>query len=172
MSSLRSRTGSAVRFDRSPASNGVAPASANGANGRDKNARVERPELSRVPPVPVQEHRVRKILMLIESQPARSIHELAAQFNLSHSHLQHLFKQHTGSRLGHVMLEQRLLKAADLLENSTMSVKEIAYAVGYEHTSSFIRAFERRFAQAPRSYRQHKQPQEMLIPNSRRGTKC
>jgi AraC-like DNA-binding protein len=34
-----------------------------------------------------------------------------------------------------------------------MSVKEIAFAVGYEHTSSFIRAFERRFGIAPRTYR-------------------
>ncbi len=121
---------------------------------REKNGRVQEAELSRpIPPAPAQEHRVRTILKLIESEPARKIHELAAQVNLSHSHLQHLFKQQTGSRLGHVMLEQRLLKAAYLLESSNMSVKEIAYAVGYEHTSSFIRAFERRFALAPRCYR-------------------
>jgi AraC-like DNA-binding protein len=34
-------------------------------------------------------------------------------------------------------------------------VKEIAYTIGYEHASSFIRAFERRFAQAPLRYRKH-----------------
>lgn len=153
MSSWRSRTGSAVRVEINPASNGVTPAPANGDRRRAKNDKVQ--ELSRpLPPAPAQEHRVRTILKLIESEPGRRIQELAAQVNLSHSHLQHLFKQQTGSRLGHVMLEQRLLKAAYLLENSNMSVKEIAYAVGYEHTSSFIRAFERRFALAPRCYRQ------------------
>ena len=30
---------------------------------------------------------------------------------------------------------------------------EIAYTIGYAHASSFIRAFERRFAQAPARYR-------------------
>jgi AraC-like DNA-binding protein len=35
-----------------------------------------------------------------------------------------------------------------------MRIKEIAHTVGYEHTSSFIRAFERHFMQAPHLYRQ------------------
>lgn len=146
MSSWRSRIKSAARQESNSVSNGASSGSGNGANIRYQEG----------PPTaaPAQEIRVRKILKLIESEPACRIHELAAQFNLSHSHLQHLFKQQTGSRLGQVMLEQRLLKAAHLLESSSMSVKEIAYAVGYEHTSSFIRAFERRFAQAPLSYRQ------------------
>ena len=65
-----------------------------------------------------------------------------------------MFKQQTGARLGHWLTDQRLKRAAHLLAHSSMSVKEIAYTVGYEHTSSFIRAFERRFAQAPRYYRQ------------------
>ena len=103
-----------------------------------------------------QETRVRSVLKLIESAPECSIHELAQHLKLSHSHLQHLFKQHTGIQLGHLLTEQRLLKAAQLLENSSLSVKEIAYTVGYEHTSSFIRAFERRFRQAPRRYRMQK----------------
>lgn len=31
-----------------------------------------------------------------------------------------------------------------------MSIKEITHAIGYEHTSSFIRAFERRLAHSDR----------------------
>jgi transcriptional regulator GlxA family with amidase domain len=122
---------------------------ANRTNGVVKHESLQNPAIV----VSTQEVRIRKVLKLIESEPARSIEELAAQCNLSHSHLQHLFKQHTGVQLGHLLLEQRLLKAACLLENSNMSVKEIACAVGYEHTSSFIRAFERRFGIAPRTYR-------------------
>lgn len=150
MSSWRSRIGSAARQKSNPASNSASSVSMSGANGRYQEGP---PALLPSTVTPVQEIRVRKILKLIESEPVCRIHELAAQFKLSHSHLQHLFKQQTGARLGHVMLEQRLMKAAHLLESSSMSVKEIAYAVGYEHTSSFIRAFERRFAQAPLSYR-------------------
>jgi transcriptional regulator GlxA family with amidase domain len=44
--------------------------------------------------------------------------------------------------------------AADLLGQTNMSIKEIAWTVGYEHTSSFTRAFERHFCEAPRAYRQ------------------
>jgi AraC-like DNA-binding protein len=38
-----------------------------------------------------------------------------------------------------------------------MSIKEITHAIGYEHTSSFIRAFERRFLQAPARYRKQRE---------------
>jgi AraC-like DNA-binding protein len=52
--------------------------------------------------------------------------------------------------------EQRLQRAAYLLSNSYLSIKEITHVVGYEHTSSFVRAFERRFLQAPARYRKQK----------------
>lgn len=129
--------------------------SSHGSNGNGSNSlrHVELPLLSPLTVLPSAENRIRRILRLIESGPARSIHELAEELNLSDSHLQHLFKQHTGVQLGHFLLEQRLMKAASLLENTRLSVKEVAAMVGYEHPSSFIRAFERRFAVAPRGYR-------------------
>ena len=102
----------------------------------------------------VQERRVRKILQMIQAQPLRRIEELAREFNLSHSRLEHLFEQETGVSLGQLLTEQRLSRAAYLLLHTNMRVKEIAHTVGYEHTSSFVRAFERHFTQAPRLYRQ------------------
>jgi len=117
----------------------------------------------------VQDGRLRKLLQMIQSERLGRIHDWAAKFNLSHSHLQHLFKRATGIRLGRVLHEQRLQRAVWLLENSAMSVKEIANAVGYEHTSSFTRAFERRFAQAPRRYRQEKTGPHEILTNKRCG---
>lgn len=162
MSALRSRIGSPLSNGNSNSSsngvshslNGTSGNNTHGSNGRSadgKPAGLSSLQLSAL--ASAQENRIRRIIQLIESEPACTIHDLAEKFNLSHSHLQHLFKQHTGIRLGHLLTEQRLLKAAQLLENSSMCVKEIGYLVGYEHTSSFIRAFERRFAQAPRRYR-------------------
>ncbi|MGC2694489.1 MAG: helix-turn-helix transcriptional regulator [Candidatus Angelobacter sp.] len=101
-----------------------------------------------------QERRVIKILQMIQAQPLQRIENLAREFNLSHSHLEHLFKQQTGVSLGQLLTEQRMCRAAHLLANTNMRIKEIAHTVGYEHTSSFIRAFERHFMQAPRLYRQ------------------
>jgi AraC-like DNA-binding protein len=97
--------------------------------------------------------RVRKILEMVESGPTHTISDLALEFNLSPSYLQRLFKYQTGICMGEWLSEQRLQRAAHLLANSYMSVKEIAHNVGYEHVSSFIRAFERRFTQAPARYR-------------------
>ena len=97
--------------------------------------------------------RVQQTLRMIESGAAYHIRDLAAQIRLSPSHLQRLFKQETGICIGEWLSEQRLQKAAYLLATSYMSLKEIAHLVGYEHSSSFIRAFERRFTQAPTSYR-------------------
>ncbi len=101
----------------------------------------------------VQDGRLRKMLHMIESQPARSIRDLAVECNLSGSRLQHLFKQHTGLGLGKLRTEQRMHQATDFLVHTNMSIKEIASTIGYEHTSSFTRAFERRFRQAPSCYR-------------------
>ena len=113
----------------------------------------------------LREKRLRKILQVIESQPPRHIHALAVECNLSQSHLQHLFKQHTGVGLGHLLNERRLTRAADLLVCSNMSIKEVACAVGYEHTSSFTRAFVRRFEMPPRRYREANAERQMLTKN-------
>jgi transcriptional regulator GlxA family with amidase domain len=53
-----------------------------------------------------------------------------------------------------LLTEQRLLQATDFLVHTNMSIKEIAVTVGYEHASSFTRAFERRFREAPSCYRE------------------
>jgi AraC-like DNA-binding protein len=99
------------------------------------------------------ERRVLKVVEMVESGGTFAIRELAAEFRLSPSYLQRLFKHETGICMGEWLSEQRLQRAAYLLSNSYLSVKEITHAIGYEHTSSFIRAFERRFLQAPARYR-------------------
>ena len=106
-----------------------------------------------VPPDLPLEPRVRKILERAESGEALNIRDLAVEFHLSPAYLQKLFKHETGLRMGEWLNEQRLQRAAQLLESSYLSIKEITHTVGYEHPSSFIRAFERRFTQPPARYR-------------------
>lgn len=111
------------------------------------------PETSSTSVPRVQERRVRQVVEMIESQPSCSIRDLALKVSLSPEHLQRLFKQATGTPLGSLVAERRLQKAAELLTISNLSIKEIAHTVGYGHHSSFVRAFQRRFAQAPKQYR-------------------
>jgi AraC-like DNA-binding protein len=96
----------------------------------------------------------RRVLKLIESGAPYSIGDLATQLRLSPSHLQRIFKQETGLRMGDWLITFRLQKAAYLLANSYLTVKEIARAVGYEHVSSFIRAFERKYVLTPTHFRE------------------
>ena len=101
----------------------------------------------------ILDERVQKILRMVESGTTFSTRDLAFEFHLSPSYLQRLFKNQTGVSMSEWLNEQKLQRAASLLLNSYMSVKEVAYTIGYEHASSFIRAFERRFTQAPAHYR-------------------
>ena len=107
----------------------------------------------------VQDCRLRKVLQMIASDSGQKIQDLAQECNLSGSHLQHLFKESTGLGLGRILAAQRMQRAATLLGQTNLSIKEIAWAVGYEHTSSFSRAFERHFREAPRCFRQRQESQ-------------
>jgi len=108
---------------------------------------------------PTLERRVLRIVEMVESANTFAIRDFAAEFRLSPSYLQRLFKHETGICLGEWLSEKRLQRAAYLLSNSYLSIKEITHAVGYEHTSSFVRAFERRFLQAPARYRKQSENQ-------------
>lgn len=101
----------------------------------------------------LEDARLRELVHLIEADPLGNRGDWALALNLSNAHLQRLFKKATGVTLGQALAEKRLQKAAQLLATTNLRIKEIAGAVGYEHTSSFTRAFERRFDQGPRSFR-------------------
>jgi AraC-like DNA-binding protein len=128
----------------------MSPVSLMATNGPDREQALTSPvALASV----VRDKRLRKVIQMIEAEELSTVHALAVEVNLSSSHLQHLFKQQTGVCITELLTEQKLRKAAHHLEASDMSIKQIAYAVGYEHASSFIRAFRRYFAQTPRTYR-------------------
>jgi AraC-like DNA-binding protein len=101
----------------------------------------------------VRDRRLRRVLALIESRPTSSVRELALEARMSPAHLQRLFKRETGLYISLPLSEHRLQRAVHLLAASDLQIKEIAYAVGYEHHSSFVRAFRRRFAHSPKQYR-------------------
>jgi AraC-like DNA-binding protein len=42
-----------------------------------------------------------------------------------------------------------------LVDTPGVAIKEIAYTLGYHHTSSFTRAFEHEVGESPTDYRKH-----------------
>ncbi len=99
------------------------------------------------------DYRIRKVLESVEHDPSKSVLELADLVNLSGSRLGHLFKLQMGVDLDHFLANARLEKAAELLQQTELLIKEIAVKVGYHHSSSFDRAFEKKFRMVPEDYR-------------------
>jgi transcriptional regulator GlxA family with amidase domain len=101
----------------------------------------------------VRDARLRATLSRIQSEPSCSANELAREVRLSPAHLQRLFKHETGLNISTLLVENRLQIAARLLSGSDLPIRGVAYAVGYRQHSSFVRAFQRRFAQTPKHFR-------------------
>jgi transcriptional regulator GlxA family with amidase domain len=97
--------------------------------------------------------RLAHVLQTILSDPRVQVKSLARQVNLSPSRLQHIFKHQLGVRIRDFIGQERLRRAAWLLSHTDKRVKEITFEVGYGHSSSFVRAFQRHFSETPASYR-------------------
>jgi transcriptional regulator GlxA family with amidase domain len=106
----------------------------------------------------LRDGRLLRVLSALAHSLDLNVRDLAALVNLSPSRLSRVFRCATGARLGDLLIELRLSKAAELLECTDEPVKCIAAAVGYNHSSSFVRAFSGRFAANPRAYRRGRQP--------------
>jgi len=82
--------------------------------------------------------------------------ELAAVAGLSLYHFCRAFKQATGLPPHRYQVMLRINRAKDLLANSTLTVGEIAAAVGYEDQSQLARLFRREVGLTPSDYRRDK----------------
>lgn len=81
---------------------------------------------------------------------------LAAVAGLSEHHLCRAFRQSTGEPPHRWLLLRRIERARDLLASTTLSVAEIAAAVGYDDPSYFARLFKRHAGATPSAYRQER----------------
>jgi transcriptional regulator GlxA family with amidase domain len=104
------------------------------------------------------DYRIRKVLESLEEDPATNVQELATLVNLSSSRLGHLFKLQMGVDLNHFLVNERLEKAAELLKQTELSIKQIAVRVGYRHSSSFDRGFQTKFGVPPTDFRRRNRP--------------
>jgi AraC family transcriptional regulator of arabinose operon len=79
--------------------------------------------------------------------------EMAERVNLSISHLNRIFKANTGLSPKIYLRGMRLEKAAQLLENSFLTVKEIRARVGLRDKSLFNKDFKKKYGTHPVDYR-------------------
>lgn len=81
--------------------------------------------------------------------------ELAQSVNLSVWRLCHIFKSDVGMPPMRYLRLLRMERAKFLLESSFLSVKEIAYRVGLNDESHFVRDFKSTYGSSPALYRSH-----------------
>ncbi|HIR69816.1 MAG: helix-turn-helix domain-containing protein [Oscillospiraceae bacterium] len=88
-----------------------------------------------------------------EHAATASLPEIAARFHYSERQISRIVKMCTGMNYAHLITKLRMEKAALLLKQSSLTMDEIAAAVGYSGVSSFYRAFEQYYSCSPGSYR-------------------
>ena len=82
-----------------------------------------------------------------------SLAEFAQSVNLSVWRLCHIFKSDVGMPPIRYLRQLRMERARHLLESSFLSVKEIAFQVGLNDESHFVRDFKSTYGYSPALYR-------------------
>ena len=96
-----------------------------------------------------------KTLALIHADPARdwSIGALAAEAAMSKTVYAERFRQTLGTTPGKYLVDWRMHKARALLDRGDLTVKQVAWEVGYESETAFNRVFRERFGITPGRFR-------------------
>lgn len=103
------------------------------------------------------ENRIRRLVEEIEANPGSdwTIRSMAQAIGLSHSQVSRLFLVYVGSTPAAYVRDVRLRRAEVLLSESLLSVKEIAYLVGFRGASHFSKEFRSKNGLSPSEFRRN-----------------
>lgn len=79
---------------------------------------------------------------------------LANYLNLSPSYLSDMLRSLTGQNAQQHIHNKVIERAKELLSTSTLSISEVAYALGFEYSQSFSKLFKNKTNQSPVAFRQ------------------
>ena len=80
----------------------------------------------------------------------RSLPALARETGYSPEHMRNLFRAEFGVTPVAYRAQRRMSEAMDLVGDSGLSIKEIAYRLGFKHVSHFSQSFHKAFGLSPR----------------------
>mgnify|MGYP001776379461 FL=1 len=104
--------------------------------------------------VVIQQINQARIIMRENFLTGISPKDVAQQINMGYSWFRKLFKEYTNVSPARFILELKLQKAKSLLLNSSLSVKEISYMVGYEDATYFTALFKKYTGFTPLAYKE------------------
>jgi len=99
--------------------------------------------------------RIKRTIQAIESDINSdwTLDELAKIANLSKWQFLRVFRSQISCTPLRYLKEMRLTLAKDLLESSDLSIKEIAFRIGINDNSHFVRDFRMTYGSSPARYR-------------------
>lgn len=99
--------------------------------------------------------KIQKVVDFISSNLHQqlTLNDLAQSVSLSRSRMCYLFRTQTGMAPSQYLKLRRMERARELLETTSLSVKEIRARVAIQDRSHFGREFKRAFGVTPSQYR-------------------
>ena len=99
----------------------------------------------------------RMVLEMIESNPPGSlrVESIAKHLRISNAALSKSFERHFKISLKRHLINVAMRKAKNYLLNSSLSISEIAFKLGYKEPNYFERLFKQEVGHTPMSYRKH-----------------
>jgi len=91
--------------------------------------------------------------ILAENHRNMSLQEVADIANMSKEAFCRFFKQRTGKTFTEFLNELRIHKSCHLLQETDLSISQIAYQTGFQNLSYFNRAFKKFRLTTPKSFR-------------------
>lgn len=106
-------------------------------------------------PIRFREDRIHQIIVYLRNNYRKhiSLQSLSQEFDLSPNYLGHLFFKETHMSVQQFVKRNRLLMAANLVQNSNLNFNSIAYEVGFSSAYIFSREFKLFFHISPSEYR-------------------
>ncbi|QHV93771.1 helix-turn-helix domain-containing protein [Spirosoma endbachense] len=98
---------------------------------------------------------IRQYEELLEHQfiTVREVSAYASQMNITPNYLNHICKKILGKTASQLVHERLIVEAQRLLTHTTQSVKEIAFRLGFDDPSYFVRFFKKQTKQTPAEFR-------------------
>lgn len=94
-----------------------------------------------------------RLLMKAQAENQLPPEEVASRLGLSYSWFRRMFKEYTGVSPAQYLLQQKLLKAKELLTTTQLNVSEIAYRLRFDNTGQFSTFFKTKEGITPSEFR-------------------
>ena len=94
-------------------------------------------------------------IIILENYKDIKPQAIAERLNMSYSNFRKIFREYTGFAPLQYIQELKIQKSKEFLTNTTISVKEIAYLIGFENQEYFFSAFKKKNKITPNEYRKY-----------------